>query len=385
MKSYRLKLILKRFFKNKLNYVIVLLIGLSFAFSLLVNSLSYSATEFFKENILNMAGYRQYFIRVEDSEQLKKLEDKLKSMPNVVGYFDDTGYMSSWKFKDLKDDTEDDGLANIVFSSVASDVKADIGNDLTLSTDENYIICPSTYYSDPDKTVKIDLKPYIGKELIIKSIDEKYDDEFKVRLVGLFDNEKINKNYRRCFINYNNLSKISKDIVIPDLTHMYYEIDNIENEEKVLNELKKDGYWSDPIIYGDRSLALESISSLNFISKCLLIISIIIVFLIIYYNVKSFRNNLYIHRAVGYSNKDFLIDYIVEMMNIFVLSFISLCIFSIITLAVFRKIIPHIYSTFKNVKIIISPMEFLIYVLLLFLLCILIFIINYINNKNEYN
>lgn len=378
MIKYRIILAIKKFFKNKLNYIIAILIGFSFSFSIVTNSLSYSAAKYFKSNVLNFVSYRQFFISANSIEEQDKIIKKLKSIPEIAGIIDNYGYMSAWKVKELEDISEKDNLANMTLSGTASEFKADIGENLSTSTDENYIVCPSTYYSDSNKTVKIDLTSYIGKNLTLKYIDNEKPREVSVKLIGLYDNDRLNQNYRRCYINYNNLSKFNNGLYNRDSYTIYYELKNIVYEEQVTKELQKAGFYPEPVVYMNRTLAVESIDLLIYINYGLTCISLFVISCIIIYNLNNLKDDIKIYKICGYSNKNLILNYMLEILNLFILGTFAIIIFLIFTLMIFRKVVPILYPSFKYVKMIISPSTLIFTIITFLLLCILINFINYI-------
>lgn len=378
MIAYRIKIILKRFFKNKLNYLVVFLIGLSFAFFILVNSLFYSANEYFKENVINYVSYRQFFVHTEDSEKQEILIKKLNSMSEVEGVFDHRAYMVPWKIKDFNDNTEDDNLANMILTGVEGEFKSDIGENLSSSSNDNAIVCPSTYYSDSDKTVKIDLKPYLGKYITLRYLNLDDSKEISVKLVGLYDNDKLKRDYRICHMNSSNLLEISKDFIDDYSGIVYYELKDINDENKVTDELRKNGFWPEPIIFGNRTLAIESLDLLLYASKGIFVISIFIVSCIMFYNFKNLKKYHKMQNIMGYSNDVLIVDYLIEMLLTFILSVISMSILSLLFLLLFQNIIPSLDEMFKYVKMVISPSVFCESVIYLFVISNLVSIINYL-------
>lgn len=375
MIEYRMKIILKKFFRNKLNYIIILLIGLCFAFSIIINSLTYSAKVYFEDNVLNFVSYRQFSI-VEhgDKEELKEI---LNSMPEIEGVFDYYGYVSFWYFKEFHDKTSDNGLASMQLAGSASTIKAIVGEDLP-TTDEQVMICPSIYYSDYDKTNKIDLSPYVGKNLTIRYIDNENPKEYSVKLIGLFDNDKLKQDYRTCYMNYKALEQINRktDKFSEDI--IYYELKNIIDEEKVTNALREKGYWPDPIIFLERGLAIESLDMLIYISYGLFALSIFIVSCIISFNISKNKNNIILNKIFGYSNKNLILNHVMEMISLFIMSVLSTIIFTFLLLILFKQYLPVYYTSFKHVKLLISPTVFFGALMTIFALCIVIGLINFI-------
>lgn len=175
----RVKITFKKFFRNKLNYIVLLLIGICFSFSIIVNSLSYSATKYYEENLLNWVDNRIFSIRIgepddkELEEKREKLQNLLTSMDEIQGVFSSYSYLSFWSFPELTElHKEWKEEVNVQLDGTTGTINATYGNDLTQSKDME-IICPSVYYpyenaQGIDKTKSIDLKPYVGKTLKLK-------------------------------------------------------------------------------------------------------------------------------------------------------------------------------------------------------------------------
>ena len=64
----RIKIVLKKFFRNKLNYIICLLIAFCFSFSIMISSLTYSAKEYYENDIFNFVSYKLIGINVIQSD-----------------------------------------------------------------------------------------------------------------------------------------------------------------------------------------------------------------------------------------------------------------------------------------------------------------------------
>lgn len=374
----RVNITLKKFFRNPLNYFITILVGVCFAFAILSNSLTYSAAKYFEDNVLNFVSYRQFYVSLERESEQERLTKLLKSLPEIEGFTDDSGYMSAWKITDIKDNTDTDGLANMILSGTAGNFHSDIGEDLTTSTEENYIVCPSTYYSDSNRTTKIDLTPFIGNTLTIKSIDDENNKNVQVKLVGLYDNDRLNQNYRRCYINYNNLSKISEESNNSKSYTVYYELKNIAYENKVNKILENEGFYSMPVVAIERKLAVESIDMVYNISYLLILLILLVLLCIFLYKLKNNIPNVKMKKILGYLNRSLFFNNLIETTALFISGILFTILSLPIILMLFRKYIPILYPTFKYVKILISPTIFITAILYYFVLCLIILFLNYI-------
>lgn len=365
-------LIFKKFFRNKLNYIVFILIGLSFAFAIMINSLTYSAKVYFEDNVLNFVSYRQFSIL--GSEDNSILIEKLKKMPEIEGVFDSYGYVSSWTVPEFSKYAIDKDVPGFWLAGVVGNVKSIIGEDL-LNSDSPSMVCPNVYYSDSDKTNKIDLTEYVGKNLTLEYSDGIKSKEFSVKLVGLFDNDRLNQDYRTCYINYKDLEKMNKEVISFNNVNVYYELKNIVDENKVTNAIQEMGYFPEPIIFMDRSLAIESLDILVYISYILFIISMFVVSCIVYFNFIKNKSNISLNKSFGYSNKDITLNYFIQNIILFISSIITTVLLLNIILAIFKKVIPLYYPSFKYVELLISPTAFWLALLTMFVLCLILSLI----------
>ena len=383
---YRIKLILKKFLKNKVNFIIILLIGICFAFSILVNSLSYSAAEYFKDNVLNFVSYRQFMFFVDSEEEREQANKLLKSMPEVETVFDDWGYLGAWYVEEIPDANSKNKMASITLMGTGSEVKSIVGEDLSHNKNEASMVCPNSFYLDDDLKNKFDLTDYVGKTLTLKFIKESKTREFSVKLEGLFDNDRLNKFYSKCYIDYGHLTEMMKYAIdVREETLVHYEIKNAVYEEKVNQKLMEAGFYPTPIISMNKTLAVESIDLLIYINYGLFIITLFIISCLILYRLNKNKSVIMMNKIHGYTNKNLILDYFVEMTLIFILSIIFMSLISIVFLSIFRRYLKYIYPSFKYVKVLISPNVFASSVLLLLCLCFLISLISYFSTlKNQY-
>lgn len=180
-----------------------------------------------------------------------------------------------------------------------------------------------------------------------------------------------------------NLLEISKDFIDDYSDIIYYELKDISDESKVTDELRKNGFWPEPIIFGNRTLAIESIDLLLYVSKGIFVISIFIVSCIMFYNFKSLKKSHMMQKIIGYSSGVLIVDYFVETLLTYILGVISMSIASLIFLILFRNVIPSIDSIFKYIEIMISPSVFCESIICLFVLSNLITIIDYLFGRGS--
>lgn len=365
MSKFQIGIILKRFFRNKLNYLVVILIGICFAFSIMVNSLTYSATEHYKKHIFNWIDNRIFYVRVGEKDdpslesKKKELTNLLNSFPEVEGVFTYDSYMSYWSLPELLEEYPDwhDDIA-IGVNGMVGTLEAAVGKDLP-TTDDMVMVCPVAFYpyettNGPVKEKRIDLTKYIGKTFTLKYIDTKKPKEFQVKLIGLYDNEVLNKNYSDCYVNYQTASKMNIEVLPKNDSYLYYELKNIVHEEKVTNALRELGYWPESKIFMHNKVALESMEVMVYISYGIFIISMFIALCLLYFNTIKNNSVIKMQKILGYTNHNLLLNYIVESMLLFIMSIICVIITSLILLIVFQKVIPLYYKAFNNIRIILS-------------------------------
>lgn len=381
----RIKFIIKKFFRNKLNLIVLLMLGICFSFSTMINSLTYSATKYYNENLLNWIDNRIFSIKIADTEsqettkKIDELSHLLNSMDEVEGVFGRYSYSNFWDIKELSqyypDSEEGVGIA---LDGVVGTIDAVEGKDLT-SNDEMAMICPRTYYpfeipDGVDKTRQIDLSAYVGKTLTLKYIDETNPKEFKIRLVGLYDNDILNKNYRRCYANYKTTEKINKEVLNLKNNYLYFELKNILYEEKVINTLNNMGYYPNSKVYLHNKVAIESMDTLVYVGYGIFLITIFISITINYFNILLSKDTIALNKILGYSNKNLILNYIFESIILFLLGVISEVVILQIMVIIFRKLIPFYLSSFNNIPILISPKAFINSIIELFIVTLFILI-----------
>ena len=148
---------------------------------------------------------------------------------------------------------------------------------------------------------------------------------------------------------------INKEVLKISNNNVYYQLKNIYDEQNVTNNLREMGYYPEPIIFLDRMPAMNSLDMLVYISDGIFLISIFIVLLIIYFNIRRNRKNSLINKAYGYSVKNLFVNSIFESLILFLNTLIFTFISLLLLFNVFKKIIPLYYATFKKIEIIISP------------------------------
>ena len=163
-----------------------------------------------------------------------------------------------------------------------------------------------------------------------------------------------------------------------------FQIKNKIDEEKVLNELKKEGYWPHSVMDLDYVLVVDSFDTLEYISYGLFIISMLVVVCLIFYNLSKNKNIIELNKILGYSNKSLLFNSLIEIITLFISSIISISIFTFLSLILFRKIMPIYYKTFEYIEVLISPYEFMKTLLFVSIIILVIFIIKnkLIKDKN---
>lgn len=193
-----------------------------------------------------------------------------------------------------------------------------------------------------------------------------------MKLVGLYDNDILNKNYRKCYTTAKTAEKITKEVIHYDNNYIYYELKNIIDEQKVTEYLIGNGYWPSAKVPFRNQIAIDSVKLLNKISFVIFIASIFIVLMIMYFNFIKNKKVLSLNRILGYSNKNIILNHVLESIILFIFSLISTAILSLIFLLLFRRLIPYYYSSFKYISILISPAEILNALIMIFIISILI-------------
>jgi len=368
------RILTKKFFRKKTNYLIAILIGLCFAFSIMIQSLTYSTRLYYEDNVFNFVTYKQFAILAQGNKS--KLENILSEIPEIAGYFDSYGYTSYWYLPEFEEYSKNGVLPSISLNGVASEIEVVIGNNLSNSNDLE-MVCPNEYYTDYSNETEIDLSPYIGKNLKVQYINEKNPVEFSIKLVGLYDNQKMNKFYDSCFINYQPLEKMNHEADTFNSDVVFYELKNIVDEEKVTNQLREQGFWPDSVMDVDTDLAIDSLDMLVYLGYGLFVISMFIIACVISFNNSKNKSSIMLSKTYGYNNKKLLFSYLLEMLYLFLMSVLFSGILVFIIQLVFKKIIPMFYKTFEYITIYVSPFAILEAIIVILVLCILIGLINF--------
>ena len=221
------------------------------------------------------------------------------------------------------------------------------------------------------------MSPYIGKNLKVQYINEKNPVEFSIKLVGLYDNQKMNKFYDSCFINYQPLEKMNHEADTFNSDVVFYELKNIVDEEKVTNQLREQGFWPDSVMDVDTDLAIDSLDMLVYLGYGLFVISMFIIACVISFNNSKNKSSIMLSKTYGYNNKKLLFSYLLEMLYLFLMSVLFSGILVFIIQLVFKKIIPMFYKTFEYITIYVSPFAILEAIIVILVLCILIGLINF--------
>ncbi len=376
----RIKIVLKKFFRNKLNYIICLLIAFCFSFSIMISSLTYSAKEYYENDIFNFVSYRIFSI--SNPQNKESLIKTLNNMPEIESVFDSYGYMSPWELPSFYNYFSDTKTPSIWLLGIGGSIDANNNQKINL-TNKLEMVCPSMYipYTQngvPIKDKEIDLTSYVGKTLTIKYIDSNNPKEYEVKLVGLYDNDKIGKNYDMCYMNYQALEKINKEVLNLPKTNIYYELKNIIYEESVTNKLQNIGYYPDPVIFLNRMPAIDSLNMLVYISYGIFGVVAIIILALVYYKILKDKENNMLNKLLGYSNKNSLFNYVIDALLLFIFSIILLFVFVFLLLKIFKVIIPKYYTSFKNIPLLISYSSLIKTICLIFILSLLLNIIIFI-------
>ena len=235
---------------------------------------------------------------------------------------------------------------------------------------DNEIICPR-YIGKTDhietKDDLIDMKDYLDKEIpfsFYKIVfqDKNHTNSIKLdkinfKLVGIFENTPIDyDSYRICYIDSDLAEKLYEETKIV-YTEEYLKafnmeiseggryttfiVDTPENLDSVINKLKKDGYDVSDGYFIDYN---ATNAMFNFVYILFFIAFILIVFTIGIYtsiNLKKRKTDIALYKTFGYKNKDIGRILFMQLLILFLISFILNIIIAFIGIKIGKNIISY--------------------------------------------
>ena len=374
----------KNFIRDKKNIISIILIGLMFALVILCFSFRESLNNYWDESIGKLVDYRTYVVSV-DKEKYKMSEaiKKLKSYNHVVEVFDETSYLISMKVQDNNIVSKDNGI--LLVGTISDPIKLVDGNNLdSVSKDENPIICAKQFYpyleyeqKDYLKSKTIDITNKVGKDLNLSFIMSNEKEKFKI--VGLYDAKENHTEGNVCYTKLDVVSKLNKKYQPEvfsqsdtEVSHVYMVIDNVDNENLVLNKIRKEGFdISNPTLRINKDMGNNIISLMIIISGIILLLTIAIIIFLSVKKINKRKVDYSIMKTTGYSDMQIISTYILELILEFIFSFICSILLYIIIRLCFQKLYISDKIVFYNLKIGISYVSICINIILSIFISIL--------------
>ncbi len=235
---------------------------------------------------------------------------------------------------------------------------------------DNEIICPRYLATKEEFKTKDDLtdmKKYLNKEITFKFYRTVFQDKNHIynvslnkmnfKLVGIFENNPFDyDSYHRCYIDSDLAHKLHEEtkIIYSDeyLKALNMEIsyggsaadfivDTTENLDSVVNKLKEDGYDVSDGYFIDYN---ATNAMFNFVYLLFFIAFILIVFTIGIYtsiNLKKRKTDIALYKTFGYKNKDIGRILFMQLLILFLISFILNIIIALIGIKIGNNIISY--------------------------------------------
>lgn len=385
--------------KNIVNTIIIsVLICLIF---ILINS--YVTVHNYLDNDINK-GYNNRTLSVNKSlenasiNDVKQIEKEIQSINHVQSSFLDlyaTQGATISEFSGLKS-------SGIEFTAANNDSLLKIVKGKKFPNDDGYyMICPINFYPNFNYNEfknltskdKFQLNKKIDKEFTVNVEDwvTKTTSSFKVKLIGLYQNQANQIDENMCFVSRNVNEKIAftyfgndKTWSLDQYSSFITVVDDINNLDKVSNQLTQLGYDVKPIvkINYDYFNNIFNVIKIIFVGLCLLTIAFFTFFLIKDYFARKKYDTLL--RVLGYNEKQLAHNYFIEVSIRILLS----CILSILLTFILSMIIKIIISykpfILNKWTIIINYKYYIYLYLLLLIICIIIYLVyNFVKNRKS--
>jgi hypothetical protein len=382
-----MKLFIKKFFRQKINYLLVLLIGICLAFVCIVYSLPYSIRNYWEDNVLNDIRFRTYFINGQAKNT--SLISKLESMDEIEGVFTFDGYYVDVKAIGLNDEEE---LPSIFLMGIKGKENVIIGDSITEENkDENVMVCPNKYYpyysvelGGYDKSKEIDLSKFLNKEIQVASLlDSSKTETFKI--IDLYEADNDYADPQLCYTYYTHVEELNEKFQtgVSSQNHLIFEIKNIVDENKVIDLLNSQNIYPIKAANINTEIALQSFDTLTKISYIVLCFISLIIVLINFYKNKIDQPNISINKLFGFTKSYIIKQSMFNSFLTFVWSIIVLIPLLFINLKIFQINLPKYDKNFKDVVFLVSWNSILQVLVILVIILFITSAINIIKNRRN--
>ncbi len=374
----------KNFIRDKKNIVSILLIGLMFALTLLCFSFKKSLNNYWNNTVKKLVDYRTYIVRFNNKKyDIDSVIEKIKSYNHVVDAFDEISYMISMRVMDTGIVNENNSIHLI--GTISDPIKLIYGNDLnSVSLNENPIICAKQFYPFVEKYQKdyltsksIDITNKLGKNINLSFLTSTSLERFKI--VGLYDAKANHTEGNVCYTKLDVVKKLNKkyqpDIFLeknPYKNFVYMVIDNVDNENLVVQEMKKDGIEIImPTLHINKELGNNVISLIFIVSGIIVVLSIALITYMSIKKINKRKKDYSVMKATGYSNSQITKIYIVELMLEFIFAFLCSILFYNIIIIIFQRLYISEKIMFYDLRIKINYIAMYLNLLLSSIICLI--------------
>lgn len=300
---------------------------------------------FIEENINKNIEYRTMYVKYDVmQESLSSVTKKLSEVKNVIKVIEQDKYQSYITIDKFKTN-KTDGEINIIASDSTLLPPVVVGRSPN-SNDKNYLICPTKFIADSNLSTRTDLtkedyidgKNFLKKEITIKYYSYDYSKEIpeilnryeeQYQLIGLYNTYDNYAKDNTCYTSFTNVARINENMSgnSEEYTEeVYYHpiiiIDDSKNIDSVYEEITSMGYTPIKRMNIDRNL----INNIKLISLSVILIAIVVSIIcmitIILKNIKDQEQEIGLLKALGYTNANISLSFLVESLIIGLISLI---------------------------------------------------------------
>lgn len=391
-------------FRKKITILNILLISLSFLIVLSIKTYSDSAMNYMENDIYNSIYFKSLEVSVRDNEDKAKVRKDLENLENV-------SLVSN--FYSYNDILTSKALSN---KKLLGEVEIHISNNDSLpkiikgikfpDDKENYLICPKKLYSTSNinslKTISsnyaIDMNKFLNKNITFsyKSNMEKYNYDISFKVIGLYENNSyLDANV--CLTQENSLEEIAKNKYADDYdkengvsnldyqTSLFVQVDNLDNMEKVTNQISSLGYHSEPNAMVIKSYFTNIKDTAQTISTIVIIITAILLLIIAFKQYNEDTKTYKLLSYLGYRKKQInQVAIVSNVIQVIISLFISFVIF-IIFYFIFKLLLNYYPYLLNNWKICINYKSIISVLITILLSSFISILVNMVRlNKDEY-
>lgn len=384
--------------RDKKNIISIVFISIIFALIILCFSFKESLNDYWNSSVEKLVDYRTYVVNFDKKKyNVKTAIEKVKSHSHVIEAFDESSYLISMRVNDKNIvSTNDNGI--FLVGTIANPIKLVAGKNLdSVSEKENPIVCAKQFYpfvefeqSDYVTSKSVDISNLLNKNISLSFVSSKDKNNFKI--VGLYDAKTNHTEGNICYANLNTIKKLNEkyqhDIYFgenSDRNYIFIVIDDIKNENVVLNELQKDGFtYATPILNINKDMGNNVINLMFLISGIIVILSVGIILFLSVKKIINRKKDYLIMKTTGYSNKQILSIYILELLFEFLIAFIiSIGLYYLILFGFYNLYLSEKIA-FYDLKINISIIGLLLNIIISIIMCSIIAVyFNYKLKKNQ--